>query len=148
MSKGVRLSVLFTLVLACGLLAATPAHAQQAAPAKEAATPLPAAATASGFDVLRGRWVRPDGGYVVTVLAVEANGQLDARYSNPHVLPFVKAEATREGKTIHVFLELQAGGYKGSTYTLAYDPQKDILEGVYYQAVIQKKFDVFFIREK
>ena len=146
--KGSLLSALFGLVLVCGMLATAPADAQQAAPAQAGATPPPAAATASGFDVLRGRWVRPDGGYVVTVLAVDANGQLDARYSNPHVLPFAKAEATHEGKTIHVFLELQAGGYKGSTYTLVYDPQKDILEGDYYQAVIQRKFDVFFIREK
>jgi hypothetical protein len=45
-----------------------------------------------------------------------------------------------------VFLELTAGGYNGSTCTLTYDPKKDILKGVYYQAVARQKFDICFER--
>jgi hypothetical protein len=45
-------------------------------------------------------------------------------------------------------LELRAGGYNGSTYTLTYDPSADVLKGVYYQAVAQQKFDVYFTRVK
>ncbi|WP_256435969.1 hypothetical protein [Candidatus Accumulibacter contiguus] len=41
---------------------------------------------------------------------------------------------------------MRAGGYNGSTYTLSYDPENDLLKGVYYQAVVQQKFDVHFTR--
>lgn len=102
----------------------------------------------SGFDVLVGRWVRPDGGYTITIREVGADGKLDAMYANPGRLPFSKAEATRDGKTIKLFFELTAGGYGGSTYTLTYDRANDVLKGVYYQAVAREKFDVNFRRAK
>ena len=105
-------------------------------------------AQAQSFDVLQGRWVRPDGGYTITIKGVDAAGKLDAAYANPNPLPFAKAEASRDGKTLKVFLELRAGGYNGSTYTLTYDPEKKVLKGVYYQAVAQQKYDVYFVKVK
>jgi len=66
--------------------------------------------------------------------------------TNPRPLPFARAEASRDSKTIKLFFELRAGGYNGSTYTLTYDPLNDVLEGVYFQAVAQQKFDVHFTR--
>lgn len=101
----------------------------------------------SSFDVLVGRWIRPDGGYTVTIKSVDTDGKIDGGYANPSPLPFFKAEAFMDGKTIKVFLKITAGGYNGSAYTLAYDPEKDILKGVYYQAVAKQKFDIFFERE-
>ncbi len=98
------------------------------------------------FGALPGRWVRPDGGYVITIKSVDAGGKLDAAYANPNPLPFSRAEAVRDGKTIRLFFELRAGGYNGSTYTLSYDPTNDLLKGAYYQAVMQQKFDVYFTR--
>ncbi|NEX22303.1 hypothetical protein G3480_18675 [Thiorhodococcus mannitoliphagus] len=95
-----------------------------------------------------GLWVRPDGGYLIAIRAVDSSGRLDAAYANPRQLPFAKAEASREGQTIKVFLELRAGGYNGSTYNLSYEPEKDILKGVYYQAVAQQKYDIYFERAK
>lgn len=100
------------------------------------------------FGVLRGRWVRPDGGYEITIRGADASGRLDASYANPQPLPFAQAEASRSGDAIALFFELRAGGYDGSTYTLRYDPAKDVLTGVYYQAVARQKFDVFFERAK
>ena len=107
-----------------------------------------APAQAQSFDVLQGRWVRPDGGYAITIKGVDAGGKLDAAYANPNPLPFARAEASRDGKTLKVFFELRAGGYNGSTYTLTYDPEKKVLKGVYYQAVAQQKFDVYFVKVK
>ncbi len=75
-------------------------------------------------------------------------GKLDAAYANPNPLPFARAEAAWDGKAIKLFFEIRAGGYNGSTYTLAYDPAADVLKGVYYQAVAQQKFDVYFTRAK
>jgi hypothetical protein len=102
----------------------------------------------SAFGALPGRWVRPDGGYVINIKSVDAGGKLDAAYANPNPLPFARAEAAWDGKTIKLFFELRAGGYNGSTYTLAYDPAADVLKGIYYQAVAQQKFDVYFTRAK
>lgn len=101
-----------------------------------------------GFDVLLGRWVRPDGGYAVTIRGVDADGNLDAAYANPSPLPFQRAKASLAGETINVFLELTAGGYNGSTYTLTYDPKGDVLKGIYYQAVAKQKYDIYFERQK
>ena len=124
------------------LVLVAPAIAQEATP-----SPAPKEPEAK-FKVLMGRWVRPDGGYTVTIKSVDANGKLDAAYANPRPLPFSKAEASLDGKVVKVFLELTAGGYNGSTYTLTYDPAKDVLKGVYFQAVAQKKYDIYFERAK
>ena len=73
----------------------------------------------SAFGALPGRWVRPDGGYVINIKSVDAGGKLDAAYANPNPLPFARAEAAWDGKAIKLFFEIRAGGYNGSTYTLA-----------------------------
>jgi hypothetical protein len=138
--------ILPTLVLALGFSAEPTVAEDKVAPAVEAEAPP--AELESGFDTLLGLWVRPDGGYLIAIRGVDISGRLDAAYANPYQLPFAKAEASRVGDKIKIFLELRAGGYDGSTYTLAYDPEKDILQGVYYQAVAKRKFDVYFERAK
>jgi hypothetical protein len=100
------------------------------------------------FGALVGRWVRPDGGYVISIRAIDAGGKLDASYANPSQLPFYTAAATRDGSVLKLYFELRAGGYNGSTYTLEYDPAKDQIKGVYYQAVAKQKFGVVFVRAK
>ena len=119
-----------------------------AATAVAQVVPKAAIQTESAFSVLPGRWVRPDGGYVINIRSVDASGKLDAAYANPNPLPFSRAEATREGKVIKLFFELRAAGYNGSTYTLTHDPADDVLKGVYFQAVAQQKFDVYFTRAR
>jgi hypothetical protein len=100
------------------------------------------------FDNLNGRWLRPDGGYVLEIRAVDASGKIDAVYLNPKPINIAKAEATRDGATLKVFVELRAPNYPGSTYTLTYDSKQDQLKGIYFQAVQRQSFDVFFIRMK
>lgn len=129
------------ILLAALALASPPAAAQPAAPAAPAVQP-------AGLDVLKGRWVRPDGGYVIDIRSVGAGGKLEAAYANPNRLPFYTAEASRDGKAIRLYFELRAGGYSGSSYTLTYNAARDTLEGVYYQAVAQQRFDVSFSRVK
>jgi hypothetical protein len=60
---------------------------------------------------------------------------------------FAPTWATMDGATLRAAFELQAGGYAGSTYDLAYDPASDRLQGIYYQAVVKQKFDVYFVRK-
>lgn len=101
---------------------------------------------AASMDVLTGRWVRPDGGYMVVVKGAAPDGTLDAAYANPRPTPSSIARARRVGNTITVFLEPWAGGYGGSTYTLAYDPASDSLKGVYHQAIAGRDYAVVFRR--
>ncbi len=133
------------VALAAALAAAGIAVAQGPAPAASGTT-APAVAAASDFDKLKGTWVRPDGGYRIVIGSVGADGRIEAMYFNPNQLPFAKAQASMAGKQLRMMFELRAGGYDGSTYDLAYDPASDRLQGVYYQAVIKQKFDVYFVR--
>ena len=137
-----------SLFLGCALALASVGTltAQGTAPATKGVA-APSVADKSGLDVLKGSWVRPDGGYTIVVKSVGPSGQLEAMYFNPNQLPFAKAQASREGATLRVFFELQAGGYAGSTYELAYDPASDRLKGTYYQAVVKQKFEVYFARK-
>ena len=107
----------------------------------------PAIAEAANLDVLKGAWVRPDGGYTIAIKGVGPDGKLEAMYFNPNMLPFAKAQATREGAALRASFELRAGGYDGSTYELTYDPATDRLTGIYYQAVAKQKFNVYFARK-
>ena len=99
------------------------------------------------LDVLKGAWVRPDGGYTIVIKSIGPNGQLEATYFNPNPLPFAKAQASQEGETLRASFELRAGGYNGSTYELSYDRASDRLKGTYYQAVAKQKFDIYFVRK-
>jgi hypothetical protein len=99
-----------------------------------------------GFRPLRGRWLRPDGGYILDIRDVDASGKIDAVYLNPRPIHVARAEATSDGATLQVFVELRAPGYPGSTYTLRYEPQRDQLEGSYFQAALQQRFEVVFVR--
>ncbi len=88
------------------------------------------------------------GGATPPFLDVDAGGAIDAVYLNPRPINVARAEATREGSTLKVFVELRAPNYPGSTYTLAYDPRRDQLGGTYFQAALQQRFDVVFARLK
>jgi hypothetical protein len=100
------------------------------------------------FSVLKGRWMRLDGGYILSVKDTEPSGKMDAAYYNPRPINVSKAQATQEGATLKVYIELRDAGYPGSTYTLTYDPKTDRLGGVYFQAAIGQRFDVIFVRSK
>jgi len=101
-----------------------------------------------GLDRLKGRWVRPDGGYVLQIRDVEASGKIAAGYFNPRPINVSRAEATLDGTTLKVFTELRDVNYPGATYHLTYDPGSDQLRGVYFQPALQQSFQVFFVRMK
>jgi hypothetical protein len=100
------------------------------------------------FEKLKGKWLRPDGGYIVEVRSVEPDGKMDAAYFNPNPIHVAKAEAAQEGAVTKVSIELRDVNYPGSTYVLTYDAATDQLAGVYYQAALQQRFEVVFVRTK
>jgi hypothetical protein len=77
---------------------------------------------------------------------VDPDGRVDAGYFNPRPINVSRAEASMRGKSIRLFVELRAAGYPGSTYELIYDPGRDALVGVYFQAAMQQRFNVMFVR--
>ena len=110
----------------------------------------PAATSAGQPDGQRlvGRWVRPDGGYVLHVQEAAKDGTLKAAYSNPRPINVAKAEWRQKDGALTVFVELRDVNYPGSTYTLQYEPASDRLKGKYFQAVERQTFAVEFVRGK
>ena len=101
---------------------------------------------AADFNSLIGRWQRTDGGYIIEIRHVESNGNMQAAYFNPNPIFVGRAEASTYDDRIKVEIELQDRGYPGSTYTLVYDLDKDVLFGYYYQAIAKQYFEVIFTR--
>jgi len=101
-----------------------------------------------GAERLVGRWLRPDGGYVLEIRAAQADGRLEAAYLNPRPITVARAEWRREGGRLRVFVELRDVNYPGSTYTLSFLPEQDRLVGVYFQAVQRQTFNVEFVRQQ
>ncbi len=100
----------------------------------------------SDLQKLNGRWRRPDGGYILEIKSVDPDGRLEAAYFNPKPIHVARAQALRQDSVVKVFVELRDVNYPGSTYSLAYDPASDQLQGNYFQAALGQNFDVYFER--
>jgi hypothetical protein len=110
--------------------------------------PATAGTSAPAFAKLQGKWLRPDGGYILEIRSAAPDGNLEAAYFNPRPIHVAKAIGLEERGSVKVFIELRDVNYPGSTYTLAYNPANDQLKGDYFQAALQQTFDVFFTRVK
>ncbi len=97
---------------------------------------------------LIGRWLRPDGGYILEIRSASPDGKLDVGYFNPKSINVGRAEWVAKDGKLYVMAELQDVNYPGSTYGLEYQPSTDQMIGTYYQAVEKSTFDVQFVREK
>ncbi len=128
-------------------VAAYAAHVADAAPAGTEDTGK-SAQKQTDFQRLEGRWVRPDGGYVLELRNIKMDGSLTAAYYNPRPIKVFRSEAGRKDGRIILFVELRDVNYPGSTYTLQYDPSTDRLKGKYFQAVERQTFDIEFVRVK
>jgi hypothetical protein len=97
---------------------------------------------------LIGRWLRPDGGYVLALSDPTSEVQLKAVYFNPRPINVSRAEWKLKDGLLSVFIELRDVNYPGSTYTLDYSPKTDKLTGIYFQAALGQRFEVEFERTK
>jgi len=102
--------------------------------------------SADNFQNLFGRWIRPDGGYILEIRNVDSNGLLEAAYFNPRPIHVSQARLTFVNKEPQVFIELRDVGYPGATYALTYHPEQDVLAGLYYQPTAGQSFEVIFVR--
>lgn len=153
-SSGVVLGL--TLLAGCGKQepASTPAPAPAsptaAVPASATTAPAtnPAATVpAAGVAKVKGRWLRPDGGYILAITTIAADGRAEAGYFNPNPIKVAWATVNAEGADIRVKVELRDENYPGCLYKLNYAPDKDRLVGTYFQAQMQQTYEVEFVRE-
>ena len=96
---------------------------------------------------LVGKWVRTDTPYVIEIIDANDDGALQAAYYNPRSINVSRADARYTGGNLEVFIELRDINYPGSTYTLTYDRDKDILYGTYFQATMRQAYEVAFTRQ-
>jgi hypothetical protein len=141
-SAGLRLLVAAAIIVGTGfavllLPAAEPVRAESG--------PSP---TKVDYQRLAGRWVRPDGGYLLELKEIGKDGSLKAAYFNPRPINIARAELGLKEGRITLVVELRDINYPGSTYTLRYAPQTDRLQGTYFQAVEKQTYEVEFVRTR
>ena len=144
---GRRIPPVAVLVLAVALVAAVGFWWGKSWRAGALPMATPTAEAPPALQKLKGRWLRPDGGYIIEIRSVEAGGKMDAAYFNPRPINVSKAEASQDGETVRVFIELRDVNYPGSTYMLSMSADADQMSGTYYQAVTRETYDVVFVRQ-
>jgi hypothetical protein len=103
--------------------------------------------TKPDYTLISGEWQRTDGSYLLRVSDVQADGQAKVEYFNPSPIHVADNSILIQKKLIKLFIKFQDKGYEGSTYTLYYYQKKDALVGFYYQAPMDKTFEVIFMRK-
>jgi hypothetical protein len=107
-----------------------------------------ASAQPFSFKVIDGEWARIDGNYTLRVRNVRSDGSADVKYFNPGSIHVAENRLDTKDGWIRLFVKLQDTGYPGSTYTLYYYFEKDVLVGTYHQAATGTTYDVVFVRKK
>ncbi len=97
---------------------------------------------------LAGKWLRPDGGYILELSDIAGNGSLRAAYFNPNPINVGESRWRLEGSELQIFVKFDHVHYPGSYYYLNYIPELDRLRGAYYQAVQDKTYEVEFVRHE
>lgn len=148
----VLVSMSIAAAIVCGIPACKEKPSENAEPASSGSSIQQGAATAEtasgrvNMQKLVGRWLRTDSTYVIEIREVSPDGTLRAGYFNPRPINVSAAKVENKSGTLEVFVELHDAGYPGSNYTLSYNPKTDALAGTYFQATMQQKFDVAFMR--
>jgi hypothetical protein len=89
-----------------------------------------------------------DGDYTLRIQDIEPDGAAEVKYFNPGRIHVAESRIDTMDGRIRLFVKLQDKGYPGSTYTLYYYFEKDVLVGTYYQAATGRTYEVIFVRKK
>jgi len=99
-------------------------------------------------NLLVGNWLRTDSDYRLQISEVNEDFTLESKYFNPNPINVGRASWQESYGNLKIIIELRDVNYPGSTYTLNYLADKDLLAGDYYQAVEGLTFYVEFARNK
>ena len=100
------------------------------------------------FNVIAGQWGRIDGSYTLRVQDVMSDGKVNVSYFNPGRIRVAESRISTQDGRVKLFVKLQDEGYPGCTYTLFYYPEEDVLAGVYFQAAVNRTYEVIFVRKE
>ena len=103
---------------------------------------------AADKNTLIGDWVITDAEYLIRITQVNDDGTMSVQYFNPNPIIVGKANWEASYGNLKIIVEMRDVNYPGSTYTLNYLPERDMLAGEYYQAVEGLTFYVEFARNK
>ena len=90
-----RLGRVVAFALCALLIAVIGAHAP--ATGEEKGSVSAVEITKPDFSALKGRWMRTDGGYILSVKDVDPGGKMDAAYYNPRPINVSKRKPRRKG---------------------------------------------------
>jgi hypothetical protein len=96
--------------------------------------------------LLTGDWLRTDAQYLIRINEVLNDGTLNAQYFNPNPINVGQGLWEQSDRSLKIVIELRDEYYPGSTYTLYYLTDRDMLAGEYYQAIEGLTFYVEFTR--
>ena len=102
--------------------------------------------TKTDKNLLTGNWVRTDASYLIKIIKLNDDRTLSVQYFNPNPINVGKAIWEENNGNLKIVIELRDVNYPGSTYTLNYLQDRDMLAGDYYQAVEGLTFYVEFVR--
>ncbi len=141
LSKKMRFLIPVLALALCFIAGTTP-------PMAETAKAEPSSGQ-TDFHHLEGRWVRPDGGYILDLRHISGDGRVWASYFNPRRINIAHADLrVRSNGTIRLFVELRDTNHSGSTYDLLYNPKTDSFTGTYFHAARKQTYQVEFVRKK
>jgi hypothetical protein len=77
-----------------------------------------------------------------------SDGKVNVSYFNPGRIRVAESRVSTKDGRVKLFVKLQDEGYPGCTYTLFYYPEEDALAGIYYQAAVDRTYEVIFVRRE
>lgn len=98
------------------------------------------------FGVLIGRWQRSDGGQILEIHGIAADGRMDCTYFNPNPVQVVRAEAVIQGDTLQIFIALEGKDFPRASLQLIYNPNQEILTGRYRQPAKDGTLTVTYVK--
>jgi hypothetical protein len=98
--------------------------------------------------LIKGVWGRTDGAGEINISEVLDNGLLTATFCNPKSINIEKAVWTNSSEVLRIYILFREDNYPGSSFSLNYLAEKDLLLGVYFDALTNKSQTVTFKRIK
>ncbi len=134
------------LIIGIGMITYSLTRPHSAAPPVPTVAAAPVTPPAASRDALLGKWRRQDGDYMLEIRSIATDGTAETRYYNPNPVHVATAKAAASQAGVGIFVLLQDEGYRGSNYTLSYDPGHDALTGIYRQPEVRQEYQIVFER--
>lgn len=99
-------------------------------------------------NLLIGEWSQTGTPNLIKITGVLENGKLESEVYTPTKIEIEKANWSKIGNSLSIYIELQSEKYPGSNFKLNYIPNRDVCVGEYFQVIDSTTNSVEFIRIK